>query len=77
MILIFDVKWPIKKYISNFKTQGFSYAPEAFVDILIELSSFEKRSFFGELVKVFLDDGNDSSYAGKKLNKINDLSFCV
>lgn len=62
--LAFEWRWPIAKYISNFEQQGFSYAPEAFLDILIELTDIRDRNdFFNQVIDVFLNDG-DGAYQG-------------
>lgn len=59
--ILFAWQWPLGKYIRNFEQQGFSYAPEAFADILIKLSELNSREeFFSQLVLTFLDDGNDN-----------------
>ncbi len=59
--IVFEWSWPIFKYIPRLETQGFSYTPEAFLDILIDLSEInDRRDFFNQVVSVFLDDGNDS-----------------
>jgi hypothetical protein len=56
----FEWQWPLGKYIRNFDQQGFSYAPEAFIDILIDLTELNSREeFFYKLVTTFLDDGDD------------------
>lgn len=59
--IVFEWNWPLGKYISQFDQQGFSYAPEAFVDILIELSEIRDRDdFFQKIVRVFLNDGSSA-----------------
>jgi hypothetical protein len=59
--IIFEWKWPLFKYIKNFQMQGFSYAPEAFLDILLKMTHIENRQdFFNQIVNVFLNDGNNS-----------------
>jgi hypothetical protein len=59
--IIFDWQWPVMKYISTFDQQGFSYAPEAFLDILIELSEIKDRQdFFSQIINVFLSNGDDA-----------------
>lgn len=56
----FQWHWPLAKYLRNFKHQGFSYMPEAFIDILIDLTELNSREeFFYNLVTVFLNDGDD------------------
>ena len=69
----FEWQWPLGKHIRNFDIQGFSYAPEAFVDILIELSELNSREeFFQKIVATFLDDGDD-----KFLDFFDDLSATI
>jgi len=59
--ILFEWTWPLRKYISNFEVQGFSYAPEAFLDVLIELSEIQDRAeFFSRIVSVFLNDGGNT-----------------
>lgn len=59
--IVFQWEWPLYKYFPRFKNQGFSYAPEAFLDILIELSEInDRQDFFSQIVSVFLNDGNDA-----------------
>ncbi|MDL2296464.1 hypothetical protein LJC68_05755 [Bacteroidales bacterium OttesenSCG-928-B11] len=58
--ITFDVRWPIKKYISNFKTQGFSYAPQALVDIFLELTNVDEQTFYRNIVTSFFNGGDDS-----------------
>src|SRR5690554_843417 len=57
--ITFDVTWPIRKYFSNFKVQGFSYAPQAMIDIFLELTNTDEYTFYGEIVTTFLDSGNN------------------
>lgn len=56
----FDVRWPVKKYLTGFRYQGFSYTPEAFVHIFLELSGFDAQTLYREAVNIFLDDGSNS-----------------
>ncbi|MEM1322803.1 MAG: hypothetical protein AAGG75_21235 [Bacteroidota bacterium] len=59
--ILFEWSWPISKYIARFDAQGFSYAPEAFLDILIELSEIRDRNdFFNQMISVFLNNGDDA-----------------
>ncbi|MBK7129058.1 MAG: hypothetical protein IPM74_03635 [Crocinitomicaceae bacterium] len=58
--LMFEVRWPIRKYLANFNVQGFSYTPEALVEIFHEFTNTDERSFFAEVVSTFIDDGNDT-----------------
>lgn len=58
---VFQWTWPLAKYFPQFDALSFSSTPEAFLDILIELSEITSREeFFGQIVKVFLDDGDDA-----------------
>jgi hypothetical protein len=66
--LVFDVTWPIKKYISNFDIQGFSYLPEALLDIFLELTNLEQKDFLGQIVNEFLNLGD-----GAHIDFLNDL----
>lgn len=61
--LMFEMRWPIRKYFRNFRVQGFSYTPEAFIDILLQFSSFGQRNFFAEIVATFLSDGDNAYQA--------------
>ncbi len=75
--ILFEWTWPISKYISNFETQGFSYAPEAFLDILIELSEIrDRKEFFNKIVTVFLNNGDDAylSFFNDITASVNDYS---
>lgn len=59
--VILEWRWPVSKYIKRFETQGFSYAPEAFIDILLEMANIDSREdFFNQIVNVFLDNGTNS-----------------
>ena len=56
--IAFDWRWPIIKYFSEFDIRGFSYAPEAFADVLLELVEIENETVFFEiLIELFLNDG--------------------
>lgn len=75
--IIFEWKWPISKYIKRFETQGFSYAPEAFIDILLEMANIESREdFFNQIINVFLDNGTDTylNLADKIILKVANYS---
>lgn len=75
--IILDWKWPIYKYISGFGNQGFSYAPEAFVSILLELTNFDNpKEFIASIVNTFLDDGNNAylSFFDNFSSRINTYS---
>jgi hypothetical protein len=59
--ILLDINWPIKKYISDFSNQGFSYTPEAFIDIFMELANIPgKLELLKEAALVFLDSGDVS-----------------
>lgn len=59
--IVFIWAWPIQKHIEGLIDEGFSYAPEAFVDILFELAEIEdEKEFFSSIISVFLNDGNNS-----------------
>lgn len=59
--IVLEWSWPLMKYVRRFEVQGFSYAPEAFVDILLELADIRSRQeFFSSIVKVFLNDGSNT-----------------
>ncbi|MFT6921930.1 MAG: hypothetical protein ACJA1C_000928 [Crocinitomicaceae bacterium] len=71
--LVFRWTWPVSKYISNFDVSGFSYAPEAFIDILIELSEIrDRKDLFRQIIQVFLEGGDDAY-----LNLHTDLTSIV
>jgi len=54
----FDWRWPIQRYLSGFESQGFSHAPEAFIDILLNLADIEdEKEFISSIIGVFLSDG--------------------
>lgn len=60
--LAFEWKWALQKYIDGLESQGFSYAPEAFVEIIMELAEIDsKQDFYKAIIEVFLNDG-DTSY---------------
>lgn len=62
--ILFRWNWPLNKYIRNFNLQGFSYAPNAFIDVLIELSEIrDRKDFFNQIVEAFLNNG-DGAYTG-------------
>lgn len=62
--VVFNWHWAVKKYISGFEAEGFSYAPEAFVEIFFAFAEIEDFSeFSAAIVDVFLDDGNDTYLA--------------
>ena len=55
-LIAFDWRWPIQRYIKEFDAQGFSYAPEAFVDILLEFADIsDEQEFLEEIIAVFLN----------------------
>ncbi|MFT6442725.1 MAG: hypothetical protein ACJASM_002275, partial [Salibacteraceae bacterium] len=54
-----EVTWPIKKYISDFNSQGFSYLPNAIMDIFLELTDLDEKSFLDQIVAQFLNTGDD------------------
>ena len=59
--LLLDWSWPIYKYINNLETEGFSYAPEAFLDIFLELADIDSREeFFQEMISAFFDLEDDN-----------------
>ncbi len=59
--LAFEWKWALQRYIDGLESQGFSYAPEAFVEILMELAEIDSRKdFFKGIVSTFLNDGDDA-----------------
>jgi hypothetical protein len=45
--------WEIRKYISGFQTEGFSYMPDAFFNILLSILDIDKETFIQEVLKVF------------------------
>lgn len=48
-------RWPIKKYVSGFKQNHFSYVPEAFVDVLLELTGLkDEKAFLEKIATIFL-----------------------
>ena len=62
---IFDVsmnwRWPIQRYFSGFEQEGFSYAPDAFIDILLDLANIEsEQEFISSIIGVFLSGGTAS-----------------
>lgn len=60
--IIFKWEWALNKYIKNFQHQGFSYAPEAFIDIFIELAEIKSRKdFLNQIIEVFFSSG-DGTY---------------
>ncbi len=53
--------WPLAKYFPKFDVLSFTGTPEAFLDILIEMSGIESRDeFIFEIVNVFLNDGSNA-----------------
>lgn len=56
--IVVDWRWEAYKYIARFEREGFSYLPDAFFDVLLELAGIQSReTFFDEIVRVFLDNG--------------------
>jgi hypothetical protein len=54
----FDWRWPIQRYFKEFEAQGFSYAPEAFIDILLELANIgDEKDFLAAIANIFLSNG--------------------
>lgn len=52
-----DWSWPIKRHINTFNQQGFSYAPEAFIDILLQIADIEdEQEFIESIVTMFLNE---------------------
>ena len=53
-----DWRWPVQRYINEFDAQGFSYAPEAFLDILLPMADIEsEEEAIEEIINVFLSNG--------------------
>lgn len=53
-----DWRWPIQRYFSGFEREGFSYAPEAFLEILLEMADIDsEQEVIEEIINVFLSDG--------------------
>ena len=72
----FDWRWPIQRYLSGFESQGFSHAPEAFIDILLELADIEdEKEFISSIVGVFLSGGTATytDFLASLKQKIADL----
>lgn len=58
--IIFNWHWGIKRYLAGFESDGFSYAPDAFIEIFFELAGIEDFSEVSEaIIDIFLDDGTD------------------
>tara|TARA_R110001592_G_scaffold119760_4_gene323202 strand:+ start:8001 stop:14789 length:6789 start_codon:yes stop_codon:yes gene_type:complete len=56
-----DWRWPIKRYINEFETKGFSYAPDAFLDILLSMADIEsEQEVVEEIINIFLSNGTDA-----------------
>lgn len=57
--ILFEWKWAIYKYINNLANQGFSYAPEAFINIFLELANIDSfDTFISEIIEAFLNVGD-------------------
>jgi len=53
-----DWQWQVQRYLNEFNTQGFSYAPEAFLDILLSMADIEsEQEVVEEIINVFLSNG--------------------
>ncbi len=73
--LVLDWRWRVAKYIRELENEGFSYLPEAFVDIFIELADIEDtEDFIGQILEAFLDDGNSDyvDFVTNLISLIND-----
>lgn len=56
-----DWRWPIQRYIRGFETQGFSYTPKAFLEILLSMADIEDtEELVEQIIAVFLEDGTDA-----------------
>lgn len=56
--IAFEWQWAIQKYIAEFEAQGFSYLPDAFLDILLAFADIEdEQAFVEEVIRVFLVEG--------------------
>ncbi len=56
-----DWRWPIKRYINEFEQQGFSAAPEAFLDILLSMADIEStQEVVEEVINVFFSGGTSA-----------------
>ena len=52
-----DWRWPIQRYASGFSLRGFSEAPEAFLDILLEIADIEdEQEFIDSIAAIFLSE---------------------
>ncbi len=72
--LVLDWRWELYKYISRLETEGFSYLPEAFLDIFLELADIgDVNTFIAEIIRVFLD-GGDNGYLSALDGLINLVS---
>ena len=72
----FDWRWPIQRYLSGFESQGFSHAPEAFIDILLELADIEdEKEFISSIAGIFLSGGTATytDFLTSLKQKITDL----
>lgn len=59
--IVLDWTWPIYKYIEGAIEEGFSYLPEAFIGVLLELVDIEdEKELLGEIVNAFLNDGDNT-----------------
>jgi hypothetical protein len=59
--IIIDWRWEVYKYIARLEAEGFSYLPEAFLDVFLELADIEDRNaFYTEIFGVFFDDGSNT-----------------
>jgi hypothetical protein len=75
--ILFEWRWPVQKFIAGFEAEGFSYAPEAFIDILFRMAGISSTNeFVGAITGVFLEDGNDtySHFMDALIAKANALS---
>jgi len=62
--IVFHWRWGIKKYFSGFEAEGFSYTPEAFMEIFFSLAGIQDFDEFLEaILDVFLDNGTDAYLA--------------
>lgn len=78
--IIFEWKWPVSKYIKKFEIQGFSYAPEAFIDILLEMANIEShQDFFNQIINTFLDNGTNAylNFFDEIILKVSDYDNSV
>ncbi len=72
--LVMRWNWPVYRYLTGFGTNGFSYAPEAFIGLLMELADIEdEKEVLTEIIAVFLGSGGQTyqDFIAKLITRAN------